>query len=479
MTQSLAPKLPMDLLAERSILGCILVNDRALAQATSIIQAQDFFDRPYRTIFAAMQSLAAAHQPVELVTLVDELQRCSRLDEAGGIPAIAQIGDGFPRVCNVGFYAQIVRKKSVLRNLAIRANEIGINALSPCADPDEILTELEALCVQQRERISPKAQLVFRTAAQVRDQTPGQIEWVARPWVAKNCITELSGKIKIAGKTTFATHLAAAVVQGNDFLGFPTSKTNVVYLTEQPLASFRVAMERAKLLASEGLFIVLWNDAVGMKWSEIVRAALVECEHRSANLIVVDTLTQFAQLQGDAENNAGDALAAMRPWQEATARGIAVLIIRHERKSGGDVGDAGRGSSAFGGAVDILLSLRRPEGKSRPTIRTIHTASRFSETPPELTIELTGGRYVSLGSSHEVALQEAMEAILAAAPNCEETAVELTTITQSIGIQRTTAQRAIEILTTERKLLRTGDGKKGSPYRYWRPRVCSRVYGQN
>jgi replicative DNA helicase len=57
--------------AERGILGGILVDDKALVVAADKIQPDDFFDRRHGTIFAAMQSLAAAHQPVELVTLVE------------------------------------------------------------------------------------------------------------------------------------------------------------------------------------------------------------------------------------------------------------------------------------------------------------------------------------------------------------------------------------------------------------------------
>ena len=81
-------------------------------------------------------------------------------------------------------------------------------------------------------------------------------------------------------------------------------------------------------------------------------------------------LPQFAGLKGDGENSATAVLVAMQPLQEAAARyNLAVVMVRHERKSGGEVGDAGRGSTAFAGAADIVVSIRRAEGNSRPTIR--------------------------------------------------------------------------------------------------------------
>jgi hypothetical protein len=130
----------------------------------------------------------------------------------------------------------------------------------------------------------------------------------------------------------------------------------------------------------------------------------------------VDTISQFAHLVGDRENNAGDALAAMQPLSVAIGHGLAVVIVRHERKKGGQVGTSGRGSSAFSGAADIVLSLRRLEGQTRPNLREIHGLSRFSETPDLLTIELVGSEYVSLGDRKQVTFEETKERILEAMP---------------------------------------------------------------
>ena len=65
----------------------------------------------------------------------------------------------------------------------------------------------------------------------------------------------------------------------------------------------------------------------------------------------MDTLGQFAGIRGDGENSSGEAQAAMSPFA-ASRRKRARRDSRHERKGGGEVGESGRGSSAFGGAVD-------------------------------------------------------------------------------------------------------------------------------
>ena len=182
---------------------------------------------------------------------------------------------------------------------------------------------------------------------------------------------------------------------------------------------------------------------------------------------------------GDSENNSGDALAAMQPLQHAAAEGISVGLSRHERKSGGDVGDSGRGSSAFAGAVDIVLSLRRPEGHSRKTVRVLQALSRFSDTPPELLIELTPQGYVSLGEPNDAALKDTRDSIMATAPKTEAEAATQKELTEAAEApSRRTAGRAIEELYREGMLRRIGKGKKGDPFRYFLSeiRFCATSY---
>ena len=323
----------------------------------------------------------------------------------------------------------------------------------------------------------------FRTAADIARQTPEEVDWIAFPWIAKGSITEVAGKIKAAGKSTWITHMARAILDGADFMGQPTTKSAVIYLTEQPPASFRVALERADLLSREDFVALFWHEAVGTPWPEVVNEARKECQRRGAKLLIVDTIGQFANLRGDGENDAAAALQVMKPLQEVAASGLGVIVVRHERKSGGDVGDFGRGSTAFGGAVDVVLSIRRPKGNTRQTLREIQSLSRFSETPNELVIELTDDGYSALGEMHTVQTKEAEEPILAATPSSEEDAIRLKDIIEASGVKRATAQRAIKNLLAEAKIVKLGSGKRGDPYRFWTPEKVSAqttsLYGQN
>ena len=306
------------------------------------------------------------------------------------------------------------------------------------------------------------------TARELAALTAGAAPWRVRPFLADGAITELDGKPKAAGKTTFATHLCRALLAGQPFLGAPTRPCPVVYLTEQSAATFREALRRADLLARDDLHVIHWRDAYQRPWPELVAAAVGHARRVGAGVLVVDTVAQFAGLRGEAENSAGAALAAMRPLQAAAAIGLAVLTLHHERKSGGEVGESGRGSSAFAGAVDIVLSLRRGEGHTRPGIRHLHGLSRFDETPPLLVVELTEAGYVAHGTEPAVAAAEAQDAILAALPDDEAAALAEKELFAAAGVSRSTGKRALAELLAAGHLASRGRGLNGDPRRFWR-----------
>jgi hypothetical protein len=315
--------------------------------------------------------------------------------------------------------------------------------------------------------------LPFKTALQISQETPVETEYICTPYIVKGGITEVGGKVKLAGKTTWMTHLCRAVVLGKPFMGYATMRTPVVYLTEQPSSSWRLALERAGLLTCADFHCLYFRDVYGLEWSFVVDQAVIHCKKVGASLLVVDTLGQFAGISGDSENNSGDALKAMQPLQMAASEGIAVMASRHERKSGGAVGESGRGSSAFSGAVDIVLSIRRPEGKHRKTLRTIEAISRFDGTPDEMTIELTDAGYIALGTSVDVESEEAARHLLSAAPGSDNEAVELKVLIEGSEISRSTAQRVVRELCSKGLMCSVGEGKRGSPFRYFLPQIVS------
>ena len=138
-------------------------------------------------------------------------------------------------------------------------------------------------------------------------------------------------------------------------------------------------------------------------------------------------------------------------------------------KKWGGVGDSARGSNAFTAAADIVISIRRAEGNGRASIRQLHTLSRFSGSPEELTIELTDDGFVSLGDSAAVAVAEAVDRISKLVPGEEPEALTLDQIVKTSGIRRTSAQKGLDELLADGRVKQSGKGVKGNLKCYWAP----------
>src|ERR1043166_9750263 len=135
--------LPHNLEAEKSVLGAILINNHAFNQAAEIIDSADFFRDAHRRIFDKMVLLTDRSDPVDLVTLKDELTKSSELEDVGGPAYISALTDGVPRSANIEHYARIVKEKSTLRRLISSSNKIATRAYEAEENPDELLDEAE------------------------------------------------------------------------------------------------------------------------------------------------------------------------------------------------------------------------------------------------------------------------------------------------------------------------------------------------
>jgi replicative DNA helicase len=143
--------LPHNLEAEKCVLGAILINNQSFNQAAEVIDSGDFFRDAHRRIFEKMVLLTDRNDPVDLVTLKDELTRSGELDDVGGPAYISALTDGVPRSANVEHYAKIVREKSTLRRLIQSASDVAARAYAAEEDADELLDEAERVIFQIAE----------------------------------------------------------------------------------------------------------------------------------------------------------------------------------------------------------------------------------------------------------------------------------------------------------------------------------------
>lgn len=134
---------PQNLEAEQSVLGSMIIERDAVYIAAELLAERDFYRTAHQKIFEAIIALSEKGEPVDLVTLSDELQRRRCLDEVGGISYLGALAGAVPTAANVRYYAQIVHEKAVLRSLIHTATGIVSRCYEGPPDVEEFLDEAE------------------------------------------------------------------------------------------------------------------------------------------------------------------------------------------------------------------------------------------------------------------------------------------------------------------------------------------------
>ena len=135
--------LPHNADAERTVLGAVLVDNQAFNSAAEVLTRNDFYREAHRRIFEAMAALAERSQPIDLVTLKDELIKASALEGVGGAAYLASLLDGVPRITNVEHWSRIIKEKAVLRNLIHASTRIVQECYEAEDDPALLLDRAE------------------------------------------------------------------------------------------------------------------------------------------------------------------------------------------------------------------------------------------------------------------------------------------------------------------------------------------------
>ena len=110
---------PQSLEAEQSVLGGLMISAEAWDGVAEMVSPEDFYRLEHRLIFRQIRNLAEASQPVDVVTLADQLQLSGELEAVGGHAYLAELAQNTPSASNIRAYAQVVRERSSLRARAL------------------------------------------------------------------------------------------------------------------------------------------------------------------------------------------------------------------------------------------------------------------------------------------------------------------------------------------------------------------------
>ena len=132
---------PQNIEAEQSILGSLMISKDAIASVLGNIHPDDFYLSRHAEQFKAILSLYQKNEAVDVVTVVDELNKLNSLDKAGGYEYIVDVLNSVPTAANVHHYVDIVKEKSVLRKMITSGTDVVAKSYEDSEESDTILND--------------------------------------------------------------------------------------------------------------------------------------------------------------------------------------------------------------------------------------------------------------------------------------------------------------------------------------------------
>ena len=130
---------PHSLEAEKSVLGAAMISKEALIDILDALIGEDFYNKAHREIFQSIATLHGKNQPVDSLTVSEELKRRNTLEVVGGRTYVMELTEETPSVYNAKEYAQIISEKAILRRLIDTAASISDKSFRQAEDPREVL----------------------------------------------------------------------------------------------------------------------------------------------------------------------------------------------------------------------------------------------------------------------------------------------------------------------------------------------------
>ena len=147
---------PQNIEAEQSILGGVLIENDALNRVLEVLEDKDLYRETHQKIFQCMIALYERNEPLDLITVTNELKKRKELEEIGGASYLASLVDSVPTAANIAYYAKIVKEKSILRKLISTATEIITQSYGEGKELEDFLDEAEQAIFRISEhRVKP------------------------------------------------------------------------------------------------------------------------------------------------------------------------------------------------------------------------------------------------------------------------------------------------------------------------------------
>jgi replicative DNA helicase len=240
--------LPVNLDAERYVLGSILVDDSAYIQVAGMLEAGDFSLEKHRRIFSRMADLYARAERIDRVTVANELMKHNQLESVDGLSYLVSLDEGLPQIANLDSYVRIVRDKSLLRRIIFSSQRLIDRCLLGEEEPQLILASAEESILKLGE--STAAQTLARPGQIIEEYQGGLTAFLDPSKRIKGIST---GFVKLDEKTGGFREgeliiVAARPAMGKTAFALNISQHVACARDPRPVAVFSLEMSKESLL---------------------------------------------------------------------------------------------------------------------------------------------------------------------------------------------------------------------------------------
>ncbi|QEQ95915.1 replicative DNA helicase [Neptunomonas concharum] len=393
---------PHSIEAEQSVLGGLMLDNNTWDTASEVVIEDHFYRHDHRLIFRVMQKLVNNQQPIDVVTLSEELDRTGDLEKAGGLDYLIELAKNTPSASNIRAYSEIVRDRALLRQMISVAQEISENAFYPEGRAsDEILNEAEQKIFQIAEnrpnqggpepvnpllkRAVDRIDFLFNNSDQLTGVTTGFDDLDDRTAGMQPSDLIIVAARPSMGKTTFAMNLVENALMAEErpvlvfSLEMPAdqlisrmlssigkidqTKVRTGQLDEEDWPKLTTAVN---MLRDKPLFI---DDTSGISPNEMrTRARRIVREHGDLSMIMVDYL-QLMQIKTGKSSSRAEEISEISRSLKALAKEMNCPVIAlsqlnrslENRPNKRPVNSDLRESGAIEQDADVIMFIYRDE----------------------------------------------------------------------------------------------------------------------
>ena len=245
--QSTIGKIPPNhIQAEQSVLGCAMTSERALAEVTAVLKAQDFYRPDHRLIFEAICELYISSKPVDIITVSDALETKALLEKAGGLSYISMLPDLVPFMANAAQYAELVRQKAILRKLISSMDEVNAMCYEDAQDANELISIAAKRIYEIKENRDISG---FESLKDIMGRTINEISEISRGKAVERSVK--SGFSKLDRALGGLGHGALVIVAARPAMGKTAFALNIAQkaamLYKVPAAIFSLEMSKEEV----------------------------------------------------------------------------------------------------------------------------------------------------------------------------------------------------------------------------------------